>query len=140
MGDTQVRSRSQFHRWLYERTGGRLGRRLVNNDMLLLTTEGRVSGQPHTVPLLYLEDGVNLVVIASYGGRDRAPSWYLNLLAKPGVEVQVGPDRFRATARTADAEERARWWPQAVSAYADYAVYQSRTKREIPIVFLEPVI
>ena len=140
MRDAQVRSRSQFHRWLYERTGGRLGRRLVRNDMLLLTTEGRVTGQPHTVPLLYLEDGANLVVIASYGGRDRAPSWYHNLLARPEVEVQVGPDRFSARARTADAEERARWWPRAVAAYSDYAVYQSKTTREIPIVFLEPVI
>jgi F420H(2)-dependent quinone reductase len=107
--------------------------------MLLLTTKGRVSGRSHTVPLLYLRDNDNLVVIASYGGRDRAPSWYLNLLAHPTVEVQVRADRFNVTARVADAEERARWWPRVVDAYSDYEIYQSRTSREIPIVFLEPV-
>jgi deazaflavin-dependent oxidoreductase (nitroreductase family) len=138
MRDAQVRSRSQLHRRIYQATGGRIGRRLVRNDMLLLTTVGRRTGREHIVPLLYLRDGSTFVVIASFGGRDRHPEWYLNLLVEPEVEVQVAGERFGALARTADPGERARWWPRAVAAYGDYARYQSRTEREIPMVFLEP--
>jgi F420H(2)-dependent quinone reductase len=137
MKDAQVRSRSQFHRWIYQATRGRIGRRLVRNDMLLLTTVGRRTGERHTVPLLYLRDGANPVVIASYGGRDRHPEWYLNLVAEPEVAVQVSGEHFAARARTADPDERALWWPRAVAAYGDYSRYQSRTEREIPVVFLE---
>lgn len=129
---------SRLHRWLYETTRGGVGKRLVDNDMLLLTTTGRRTGRPHTVPLLYLRAGDTLVVIASYGGRDRHPVWYLNLVATPEVEVQVRNERFKARARTADPEERASWWPQVVAAYGDYAVYQTRTERVIPVVLLEP--
>lgn len=124
---------------LYRATGGILGRRLVNNDMLLLTTRGHVSGEEHTVPLLFLRDGQSLVLIASYGGRPQNPTWYENLTADPRVEVQLGPHRQTMVARTADADERSRWWPKVVAAYDGYAEYQSRTEREIPIVFLEPV-
>jgi deazaflavin-dependent oxidoreductase (nitroreductase family) len=111
---------------------------LVDNDILLLTTTGRRTGRPHTVPLLYLRAGDTLVVIASYGGRDRHPAWYLNLVATPEVEVQVRKGRFRARARTAAPEERASWWPRVVAAYGDYAAYQTRTDRVIPVVLLEP--
>jgi deazaflavin-dependent oxidoreductase (nitroreductase family) len=128
---------SRLHRRLYQLTDGRVGRRLVHNDMLLLTTTGRQTGRLHTVPLLYLRQGDTLVVIASYGGRDRHPVWYLNLVATPEVEVQVRNERFKARARTADPEERASWWPQVVAAYGDYAVYQTRTDRVIPVVLLE---
>jgi deazaflavin-dependent oxidoreductase (nitroreductase family) len=129
---------SRLHRALYQLTDGRVGRRLVHNDMLLLTTTGRRTGRPHTVPLLYLGEGDTLVVIASYGGRDRHPAWYLNLVATPEVEVQVRKGRFRARARTAGPEERSSWWPRVVAAYGDYAVYQTRTDRMIPVVLLEP--
>ncbi|MDP9494180.1 MAG: nitroreductase family deazaflavin-dependent oxidoreductase [Actinomycetota bacterium] len=139
MRDGQVRSMSRLHRSLYRVTGGRVGTRLVNNDMLLLTTTGRRSGRPHTVPLLYLRDGETLVVFASYGGRHRHPAWYLNLVADPEVEVQVGREHLRARARTADPGERARWWPRAVDAYGDYAAYQTRTDRVIPVVLIEPL-
>jgi deazaflavin-dependent oxidoreductase (nitroreductase family) len=111
---------------------------LVDNDMLLLTTIGRHTGRPHTVPLLYLREAEALVVIASYGGRDRHPAWYLNLVAEPEVEVQVKRTRYRARAHTADPEERSSWWPRVVDAYGDYAVYQTRTDRVIPVVLLEP--
>jgi len=130
---------SRLHRTLYRMTDGRVGRRLVHNDMLLLTTTGRRTGRSHTVPLLYLREGKTLVLIASYGGRDRHPAWYLNLVATPEVEVQVRKDRFKARARTADPAERAAWWPQVVAAYGDYAVYQTRTDRVIPLVLLEPL-
>ncbi len=140
MRDSAVKRRSAFHRTLYQLTGGLLGRRLVGNDMLLLTTIGRTTGEAHTVPLLYLREGESLVIIASYGGRDRHPEWYLNLLATPRVSVQVGSQRRQMLARTASAEERRSWWPRVVEAYSDYAAYQTRTEREIPLVFLDPPI
>ena len=129
---------SAFHRVLYQTTNGVLGRRLVGNDMLLLTTRGRLSGEPHTVPLLYLRDGERLVVIASYGGRDHHPGWYLNLVANPAVTAKMGRTTKAFTARTASGAERETWWPRVVAAYEEYAVYQTRTEREIPLIFLEP--
>ena len=123
---------------VYRMTGGAVGRRLVDNDMLLLTTKGRRSGKRHTVPLLYISEDERLVVIASYGGRDLPPDWYLNLEADPRVVVELpGFRRREFRARTAGSAERAGWWPRVVEAYHDYATYQSRTGREIPVVFLE---
>mgnify|MGYP001814065792 CR=1 FL=1 len=115
-----------------------VGRRLVDNDMCLLSTTGRLSGRKHTVPLLYLRDGNRLVVIASWGGRDQNPDWYANLLTNPSASVQVLGDRWTVEAVTADSTERDVWWPRIVNAYAGYATYASRTNREIPVVFLEP--
>ena len=106
--------------------------------MLLLTTRGRRTGEPHTVPLLYLREGDSLLVIASYGGRDRHPEWYLNLLAEPSVTARLGDRNVALTARTASPSERDVWWPKVVAAYGDYGVYQQRTEREIPVVALEP--
>jgi len=123
---------------LYQATNGMLGRRLVGNDMLLLTTRGRSTGESHTVPLLYLRDGETLLVIASYGGRDHHPEWYLNLVADPTVTARVGGRDVVLTARPVSSAERKVWWPKVVAAYNDYAVYQTRTSREIPVVALEP--
>ena len=139
MKDSAVKRWSALHRALYRVTGGFLGRRLVDNDMLLLTTTGHRSGRLHTVPLLYLRDGRSLVVIASYGGRPHHPSWYDNLVAEPAVEVQIRSERVPMVARTATPEERSHWWPRVIAAYEGYATYQSRTDREIPVVVLEPV-
>ena len=137
MKDPTVKLLSGLHTLLYRTTNGLIGRRLVNNDMLLLTTTGRKSGNPHTVPLLYLEDADRIVVIASYGGRPNHPSWYANLLSDPEARIQILGKRRSVTARTMDNEDRATWWPQVVAAYGDYAVYQSKTDREIPLVWLE---
>ena len=138
MRDPTVKRMSSLHRALYRMTGGVIGRRLVDNDILLLTTRGRGTGSEHTVPLLYLRDRERLVVIASYGGRDRHPEWYLNLVADPSVTAQLGGERLSLQARTATAAEREIWWPQVVAAYSDYAVYQGGTDRQIPVVMLEP--
>lgn len=138
MRDLTVKYLSALHTAVYLATGGFVGRRLVANDMCLLTTTGRKSGRSHTVPLLYLEDDARFVVIASYGGRRDHPDWYYNLMADPKAVLQVLDQRTPVTARTADAAERAEWWPRVVDAYHDYAAYQSRTDREIPVVFLEP--
>jgi F420H(2)-dependent quinone reductase len=137
MKDRAVKRWSALHRIVYKVSGGRVGRRLVDNDMLLLTTTGRASGRSHTVPLLYLRDGDSLMVIASFGGRPHNPDWYLNLVANPSVRVQIGPTHREMSARTATAEERSSFWPRVVGAYGDYAVYQGRTEREIPLVILE---
>lgn len=106
--------------------------------MLLLTTRGRVSGKRHTVPLLYLQEGETLVVVASWGGRDHHPDWYLNLSAQPVAAVNLRGVNRDVIARTADAGEREIWWPRVQQAYRGYEAYQSRTRREIPIVLLEP--
>lgn len=91
----------------------------------------------HTVPLLFLRDGDRLVVVASWGGRDHHPDWYVNLLADPRAVVQVLGDRWAVEAVTADPRERNVWWPKIVSAYNGYAEYAAKTNREIPVVFLE---
>lgn len=119
-------------------TGGLVGRRLVDNDMLLLTSRGHVTGEEHTVPLLYLRSGRTLVVVASYGGRSSHPTWYENLVADPRVEVQVSRTRTTMIARTASDEERSKWWPTIAVAYPGYLNYESKTDREIPVVILEP--
>ena len=104
---------------------------------LLLTCIGRKSGEKRTTPLVFLQDGENMVVVASLAGYDRHPAWYLNLSAEPSVEVQVKADRFTANARTASAEEKAEIWPQMVEQWPAYNDYQAATEREIPIVLLE---
>ena len=135
-----VKRWSAVHRVLFRSTGGRLGKRLVDNDILLLTTTGRKTGQSHTVPLLYLTDNQRFVVIASYGGREYYPAWYLNLTDDPAVTARLVGRTLKLVARTANADERRRWWPRIVEAYDGYRLYQSRTEREIPVVLLEPPI
>lgn len=138
MRDSAVRRWSAIHRAVYRLTRGIIGRRLVGNDILLLTTTNRSTGRPHTVPLLYLRDSERLVVIASYGGRPSPPSWFRDLLADDRVQVQIGGRRRLMRARAANPTERSSWWPRAVAAYDGYVTYQSRTTREIPVVFLTP--
>jgi deazaflavin-dependent oxidoreductase (nitroreductase family) len=136
MQDNTARRLSTLHRLLFRGTSGRVGKRLVNNDMLLLTTAGRRSGQPHTVPLLYLQDGPDLIIIASWGGRPQHPEWYANLIQEPRVTVELPGRRYDAVATPLAEPERSTWWDRAVAAYAGYAEYQSRTDRAIPVVRL----
>jgi deazaflavin-dependent oxidoreductase (nitroreductase family) len=127
---------SALNRTVYRASGGRIGGRLRGAPILLLTTTGRVSGKRRTKPLLYLVDGADLVVAASYGGLPRHPAWYLNLVANPDVEVEIGRKRRRLRARTATPEERVRLWPRLVELFASYEAYQRKTTREIPVVVL----
>jgi len=136
--DATVRRLSQVHAAVFRWSGGRLGRRMAANDILLLTSTGRRSGDRHTVPLLYLGNGERLVVFASFGGRDVHPDWYRNLLADPAAEVELPGRRLRVTAETVVGTERDRLWERAVAAYPAYAAYQRRTEREIPVVMLRP--
>jgi deazaflavin-dependent oxidoreductase (nitroreductase family) len=136
--DVTARRLSRLHAAVYRLTGGVLGRRLVLNDMLLLTTRGSRTGRRHTVPLLYLRDGQTVVVIASWGGRPENPDWYGNLVADSRATVQVRSRVWAVQARTATPAEREAWWPRIVAAYPGYRAYQSHTDRVIPVVFLEP--
>ncbi len=137
-GRAMMRVVSRTHEFWYRLTGGLIGGRVLQGPVLLLTTTGRKSGRRHTTPLLYLEDGERLVVIASNGGDERHPAWYLNLRANPQAEVQVGRERKAVAAETAGAEEKARLWRLMTEVYAGYDGYQERTSRDIPVVVLRP--
>lgn len=127
----------QEHVDRYRATDGAEGHEWEGTQTLLLTTKGRKSGEERTTPLIYALHGDAYTIVASKGGTDEPPAWYLNLDADPEVEVQVLGDRFKANARTASAEEKAEIWPTMVSEWPAYDEYQARTSREIPIVILE---
>lgn len=121
----------------YVETDGAEGHIWYGVPSLLLTTLGRRSGQPRRLALYYATDAERYVVVASKGGADDHPEWYLNLLADPRARVQVLGDIFDAMARTATPEEHARLWPQVVELFPTYATYQQKTSRKIPLVILE---
>lgn len=120
-------------------SGGRLVFSNIFYPTLLLTTTGAKSGQPRTVPLLYLRDGQRLVVIASNFGRAGHPAWYLNLRANPACRVALGARSHDCRAREADGAEREELWRRAVLMYAGYSAYATRAAgRRIPVIVLEP--
>ncbi len=124
------------HRAVYRLTGGRLLGRVAGMPVLLLTTTGRRSGQARTTPLTYFEDGNELVVVASNGGEDRPPAWWLNLRAHPDATITIGPRSHSVTARDATNEEHARLWPMITTTHPGYAAYARRTTRPIPVILL----
>jgi deazaflavin-dependent oxidoreductase (nitroreductase family) len=124
----------------YRETGGEYGHDWRNgSSTLLLTTTGRKTGEPRTNALIYGQAGDAYLVVASKGGSDEPPGWFVNLQADPEVEVQVLDRTFRARARVATPEERPEMWKQMTAHWPDYDAYQQRTDRQIPIVVLEPV-
>ncbi len=125
--------------WLYRFTGGRVMGRMGAAPILLLTTTGRKSGRKRSVPLLYLEDSGRYVIVASLAGAPKHPAWFLNLEAHPKAELQVRDRRFSATAQRASSVEKAQFWPRLVAMYPQYAEYQTRTNRDIPVVVMTPV-
>lgn len=128
-----------LHTLLYRATHGLVGHRFPGApSTLLLDHVGAQSGVKRTSPLYYVEDGANLVTVASKGGHPRHPAWFHNLRANPETTVQVGSERRPVRARVATPQERRRLWPRVVEAYGGYADYQRRTGREIPLVILEP--
>lgn len=129
---------------LYRATGGRLGGKWRVGSafpwgipVCLLTTTGRKSGQPRISPLLFLEDGDRVVLVASQGGLPKNPMWYLNIRANPDVTIQIESRIRKMRARVATDEERAELWPRLVDLYADFDNYQSWTDRQIPVVICE---
>lgn len=129
----------QVHAFLYERSDGLVGHRLLGKPCLMLRTTGRKSGQVRTNSLVYAKDGDRYLVVASKGGDPRPPGWLLNLRAKPEVQVQIGRTRFPATSSEIgpDDPDYARLW-QIVNENNDdrYVAYQKKTTRPIPVVAL----
>jgi len=124
------------HRMIYRLTRGRLLGRVAGMPVLLLTTTGRRSGRLRTTPLTYFESGADLVIVASNGGEDSPPAWWLNLQDNPRATVTIGTRSERVTARAADDDEYARLWPTITSTHAGYATYARRTTRPIPVILL----
>lgn len=125
------------HTRRYVESGGKDGQDWNGVPTLVLTTRGRRSGQLRRNALIYGRDGDSIVIVASRGGDDHHPLWYLNLVEEPSVTLQVGPDVFPARARTADADEKARLWPAMASIWPAYNDYQAKTDRDIPVVILD---
>jgi F420H(2)-dependent quinone reductase len=131
-------SREQVER--YEATDGREANTLAGTKwpVVIFTTRGRNSGKIRKIALMRVEHDGKYVMVASMGGAPKHPEWYLNLKADPeALMVQDGADRFEATARELDGEEREIWWRRAVEAYPPYARYQEKTDRQIPVLLVE---
>lgn len=123
---------------VYKVSGGRIGGQFGKAPVALLTTIGRKTGEPRVSPLIYLRDGDRVILVASRGGSDKHPMWYLNLRANPTVQVQIKDEVLTLTARLATDDERAEYWPKLTAMYPSFTDYQSWTDRVIPIVVCEP--
>ena len=139
LGDRTMRVLSGFHRWVIRVTRGRLGWRIAGMTTVELHTTGRRSGRPRTTILSApIVEPERVVLVASKGGSDRHPAWYLNLVAHPDVVIDLRDERRALRARTATRAEKAELWPRVTAAYPGYAHYQERTRRDIPVVVCEP--
>jgi deazaflavin-dependent oxidoreductase (nitroreductase family) len=125
------------HTQRYRETGGQEGHDWQGTKTLLLTTTGRKSGEARELPLIYGMSGDDYLIVASKGGADTPPAWYVNLKADPEVEVQVMDERFKARAREATPDEKPEMWETMVAEWPAYDDYQRKTEREIPIIVLE---
>ena len=138
--DFQLKTMNALHKTILKLSAGRLGWNGAGMPVLELTTVGRKSGQKRTVMLTSpLQEGDTIVIVASRGGDPTHPAWFLNLRDNPDVEVVYkGKAKQKMTARVASPDERARMWPQITSQFKNYAGYQTKTTREIPLVLLTP--
>ena len=123
----------------FRANGGKVGGPFEGAPLLLLHSTGAKSGQARVSPTMYLADGDNLVVFASKGGADTNPDWYHNLVANPRASVEVGDRTVNVLARVAEGETRDRLWSQQKELYPQFADYEAKTTRQIPVVVLEPV-
>jgi len=134
-----MRVMSAVNTWIYRLSGGRIGAKwMYGAPILLLTTVGRRSGEKRTAPLLYIGDGERLVLVGSKGGMSRDPLWVRNIEANPNVDIEIGAKKRAMTARRGTSEEKAHYWPALCKMYPDYADYQARTVRDIPVLILDP--
>ena len=134
-----IRVMSLVNTWIFRLTGGRLGARwMYGAPVLLLTTIGRKSGEKRTTPLLYLEDGQRVLVVGSQGGMSKDPLWVKNIEANADVEIEIGTAKRAMRARRGTPEEKESYWPALCKMYPDYADYQARTVRDIPVLILDP--
>jgi deazaflavin-dependent oxidoreductase (nitroreductase family) len=137
VASTSQRVRDQVE--LYERSGGTEGTTMRGMPVVILTTRGARTGNIRKTPLMRVEHDGRYAVVASQGGAPRHPQWYHNLVAHPQVQLQDGATKRDMVARELDGEEREIWWKRAVEAFPDYADYQKKTTRQIPVFVLEPV-
>jgi deazaflavin-dependent oxidoreductase (nitroreductase family) len=139
LGRVTVQWMTGMNNVAYRLSAGRVAGHVPSGaPICLLTTTGRRSGRRRTVPLLYVLDGDDLVVVAYRGGMGSHPAWYLNLLAEPDASVQVGSSTRRVRARDATEAERRRLWPTLTAVYPHFDAYQERSSRRIPVVILSP--
>jgi F420H(2)-dependent quinone reductase len=124
---------------LIESSGGTKGTTLRDLPVIILTTRGAKSGKIRKSPLMRVEHDGRYAAVASLGGAPHNPQWYHNVVAEPLVEVQDGPHKQAMRAREATGDEKAQWWARAVEAFPDYANYQAKTTRQIPVFVLEPL-
>jgi deazaflavin-dependent oxidoreductase (nitroreductase family) len=137
--DIGARIVTGFHEAVFRLSKGRIGNRGFGMPVLILTTTGRKTGKQRTTMLTSpVQDGDQLVLVASYGGDDRHPTWFLNLRDNPQVEITMDGRARRMRARVATPEEKEKLWPRVVAAYRGYGQYQKRTERDIPLVICEP--
>ena len=129
-----------FHSWLYRKTGGRIGTAVGGGrEICLLSTLGRKSGVWRTTPLMCMAHGEDLIVVASNGGKEHHPAWWLNLLAHSEARVQLGRRHWNVEARQASEEQAVEIWPLATAYNGHWRGYRERTARAIPLVILRPV-
>ena len=131
-----IRLIGRLHAWLWKLTGGKLGNAFGRAPFMMLTTRGRITGRERTTPVLYLQDGADLIVVASFGGNDMYPAWFLNLERCPEAEVIIKGQRRRFLATRVSPEEKGLIWPRLIEMYPNFAIYQQRTRREIPLLRL----
>jgi deazaflavin-dependent oxidoreductase (nitroreductase family) len=131
-----IRLMGRLHAWLWRLTRGRFVDAVGAAPFILLTSKGRKTERARTTPVLYLQDGGDLIVVASFGGNDMHPAWYLNLQDCPEAEVIIEGERRRVTSHELSNEEKKLIWPRLVKLYPQFEIYQQRTSREIPLLRL----
>jgi deazaflavin-dependent oxidoreductase (nitroreductase family) len=124
---------------IYRLSGGRLRGKMQDLPVLVLHHVGRKSGKARATPLLYLEEGEDILIVASRGGSDEPPAWQFNLLAMPETMIEIKGKKRRVKPRVASAEEKAAYWPKLTKGYTFFDDYQARTDRDIPVIVLTPV-
>ena len=127
---------TRAHCAIYRGTRGLIGGNLLGIQMLLLTTQGRKTGLRRTLPLAYVEHKGDLIIVASNGGSDKPPAWWLNLQSAATAKVQINGETFDVTWSEAPEKERMEYWRKLQAAIPAYRIYRVRTEREIPIVLL----
>ncbi len=136
---TAIKWMSRAQTWIFKKSGGRIGDKFLRGaEVGILTTIGRKSGEKRDSPLLFLQEGKRIVLVASQGGRATNPMWYLNLVANPRVTFQTKRETLELVARDATDAERDEYWPKLDAMYADFVNYRSYTDRKIPIVICDP--
>lgn len=139
LGPTGLRWAGKLNVPLYRWSGGRVGGKVNQAPVLLLTTTGRKSGQQRTAPVVYLADGERMAIINTNAGNAKVPAWSFNLRANPEAVVEVGRRRIPVRARLAEGEERADLWRRHNEQYAGFDYYETKLDREIGVFVLEPV-